>query len=427
MRYIGKEIGIIDRKNIVSSHCDNEKYIEEAIIEIFSRIRVLLYEKLSDYEIHIIKSICEEIGYTEQCAMERLVNNTPKETSSISNYLEIILCCLHTFLSQHDICLEMVFQKTVTQCTKYLRQPNRGYIPITLFEKKSFDDNKTLCINENISKSIVGLCVDYLTRYMVDKNKEKAFEISLRGLSLMPEVVRREIGFYESAEEVLRDINGLDETSIKRACLLCCFDQCYRVGISYYNGFNINMALPDENTINNIRIMVERACSFINSYGSIKEYGYTFDGGYSNKILKGDGDFLTEDTIWDMKVSTKPINIIWTLQIILYWILGKHSKQDCFKTINKIGIFNPRENVLYIAKISDVPTETIKDIEDDVIGYERSISYDEDSINFGKKRAEDIKAKLKTLSILNDIKKDRYDFETKGRQILKHITSKENV
>lgn len=87
MRYIGKEIGIIDRKNIVSSHCDNEKYIEEAIIELFSRIRVLLYEKLSDYEIHIIKCICEEIEYTEQCAMERLVNNTPKETSSISNYL----------------------------------------------------------------------------------------------------------------------------------------------------------------------------------------------------------------------------------------------------------------------------------------------------------------------------------------------------
>lgn len=424
MRYIGSEISFIDKNNILSPSLGSEKFINDAIIEIFSRIRVLLYETLSDAEIKMIKSICEELGYTEQNAMKKLVYNTSEEKMSVSKYLEKILWWLRSFLSRYNISLDMIFISTVTQFAEYSKQPPRGYIPINLFEKKSYNDSKNLNICENIPKSIIGLCVDYLTRFMVDKKKEKAFEISLKGLSLMPNDVRMEIGFYESAEDVLKDINGLDDNSIRRACLLCCFDQCYRVGISYYKGFNIRMVLPDVNTINNIRIMVERACSFIKSYGAIVKYGYTFDGGYSNKIQQGDGDYLTEDTLWDMKVSRKSINIIWTLQVALYWILGKHSQQDCYKSISKIGIFNPRENVAYIAKTKAIPTDIIKNIEDDVIGYERNISYDEDSVNYGNRRAEVIKAKIKALSDLNLIKKDRQAFETKGREILNHITKK---
>lgn len=421
MRLIGSEISFFDKNNILTPKFGTERFINDSIIEIFSRIRVLLYENLSDAEINVILRICEELGYTEQNALKKLACNTPEQIMSVSKFLEKNLWWLRKILLRYKISLDFIFTSTVTQFAEITKQPLRGYVPVNVFKKKTYNDNKKLNIGENIHKSIMGLCVDYLTRYMVDKNKEKAFEISLRGLSLMPEGVRREIGFYESAEEVLRDINGLDETSIKRACLLCCFDQCYRVGISYYKGFNINMVLPDENTINNIRVMVERACSFINSYGTITEYGYTFDGGYSLKIRNGDGDYLTEDTIWDMKVSTKPINIIWTLQVILYWILGKHSKQDCFKTINKIGIFNPRENVVYIAKISDIPTDIIKDIEDDVVGYERIISYDEDSISFENNRAKKIKERIKALLETNEIKKDKYKFEAKGRQLLKQI------
>ena len=55
------------------------------------------------------------------------------------------------------------------------------------------------------------------------------------------------------------------------------------------------------------------------------------------------------------------------------------------------------------------------------MGYERIISYDEDSISFENNRAKKIKERIKALLETNDIKKDKYKFEAKGRQLLKQI------
>lgn len=43
------------------------------------------------------------------------------------------------------------------------------------------DDGITLNENENIHASLVGLAVDYMTRFMMGAQKEEAFSISLKG------------------------------------------------------------------------------------------------------------------------------------------------------------------------------------------------------------------------------------------------------
>ena len=52
---------------------------------------------------------------------------------------------------------------SVTQRVKTIRQPRGGYIPLRMMEKTEYYDGKVLG-EENVSPSVVGLAVDYLTK-----------------------------------------------------------------------------------------------------------------------------------------------------------------------------------------------------------------------------------------------------------------------
>ena len=53
---------------------------------------------------------------------------------------------------------------SVTQRIKEINQPRGGYLPIKLFSVEQFDDHRILHPVESVSPSLVGICVDYLTR-----------------------------------------------------------------------------------------------------------------------------------------------------------------------------------------------------------------------------------------------------------------------
>ena len=59
--------------------------------------------------------------------------------------------------------------------------------------------------------------------------------------------------------------------------------------------------------------------------GPVVWEGFTFDGGYTDRVTSGDGDLLTADGLWDLKVSRWPPNPTYTLQLLVYWRLGLHS------------------------------------------------------------------------------------------------------
>lgn len=105
-------------------------------------------------------------------------------------------------------------------------------------------------------------------------------------------------------------------------------------------------------------------------YEKMIKTGHGMYGGYTATISSGDGDFLTENTLWDFKVSkSKPTNKN-TLQLLIYWIMGQHSGQEKYKNITRLGIFNPRLNMIYTLNINEISTNIIKTVETDVICYE---------------------------------------------------------
>lgn len=248
---------------------------------------------------------------------------------------------------------------SVTQRIKSIRQPYGGYLPIKSFNKKILDDGILLNAEENIHSSLVGMAVDYLTRFLLGNSVEKAFHISTLGAM--------KIGMTSKATMLKAKISGLDNESIIAACKLSGFDVCYRSSVSGYKP--IENISPDIPTIENIRTMVTRSLSFWKRYGPIIHSEPTFEGGYSNIVTTGDGDFVTKDTLWDFKVSKSPPTSQHTLQILIYYIMGLHSVHSYFNNITHLGFFNPRLNTIYICPVSLISKETIKEIEENVICY----------------------------------------------------------
>jgi hypothetical protein len=245
---------------------------------------------------------------------------------------------------------------SVTRRIKSLGPERKVYIDPTSMDEIPLEDGIKMG-PENLQPNIVGLAVDYLTRYRLERNVDKAFSISLLG--------GERSGRMEELRGYLSGITGIDDASVTNACKACLFDEYYRAGRPPSQ--EPEEICPDHRTCENIRVMVERSMKFFRRFGPVISSGPTFEGGYTDTVSTGDGDYLTEFTI--CKVSWKPPTDEQTLQLAMYYLMGKRSNWAWFDNIKNIGIFNPRLNKAYMLNIGSISPSTLKEIERDVIGY----------------------------------------------------------
>ncbi len=250
---------------------------------------------------------------------------------------------------------------SVTQRIGKIKQPRGGYIKPKEFEQTVLDGGgiDDLYPEENVSPGLVGLAVDYLTRFMSGTSAEEAFEISRMGA-----VNVQQLGLFE---RLISHVSGLDDDSIDAAVKLSGFDSAYRAGVMAYRP--VEDIVPDAHTIKNIRVMVERSLRFFEQYGPKVLDGLTFEGGYTGYVATGDGDFLTDDTLWDFKVSKQKLQNKYTLQLLMYWRMGLHSVHPEYRNVKYLGIYNPRMNVVYRLDVNNIPADVISTVETEVIGY----------------------------------------------------------
>ncbi|ETP71515.1 hypothetical protein UYO_2542 [Lachnospiraceae bacterium JC7] len=253
---------------------------------------------------------------------------------------------------------------SVTKIVDDIKQPRGGYLRTNYFAEEQLDDGEKLYGSETINAGLVGLAVDYMCRYLISTDKKKSFEISLRGAKIIDSFRK---GEFLKAEELLEQINGLDDESIKAACKLVGYDVCYRDTIEDYK--RSESIVADGYTVSNIRIMIERGLSFLQERGPVTSMGFTFEGGYSETVSSGDGDYLTHEGMWDFKTSGNAITSKETLQLLIYFLMGKHSGQDRYKDIKTIGFFNPRKNLVSWTDVSFIPQSTIDIVNREVIKY----------------------------------------------------------
>ena len=272
---------------------------------------------------------------------------------------------------------------TVTQRINEVTQPRGGYLKPSQFNVYYLNCVEHLKESVNISHALMGLAVDYLVRFMNGTDIRDAFAISLQGAEIASK--RKLKNALNDANEFIVKIKGLDEESIICAVKLATFDVWYRQGPGFALGMRSYLEIePDQDTIFNIRVLVTRTLNFISLYSPIVKDGFDFFppdvnmmeyqtmvyegvgvcGGYTGTVSSGDGDYLTKDTLWELKsISSEPTSKH-TLQLLMYYIMGKHSGQEVFKDIKKIGIFNPKKNKVYIYDMCWFSKDLIEDIED---------------------------------------------------------------
>lgn len=248
---------------------------------------------------------------------------------------------------------------SVTARIKNVRQPRLGYIPPGELKATEYFDKHKIKKIDSAYKTIQGMAVDYLTRFMNGTPKHTAFQISLMGAKQVDEL--------DNAYKLLNNIKELNAVSIHNACQLVGYDVAYRRGKSYYTP--VDRILPDKQMVQNIVILVNRSLAFLKNNGPVVSDGFTFEGGYNKVISSGDGDYLTKDTLWDFKVSEAEPTRYHTLQLLVYYILGIHSIHPEFQKIKKLGIFNPELNTAYTISLSSISDETFYNVSRDVIGY----------------------------------------------------------
>ena len=268
--------------------------------------------------------------------------------------------------------------QSVTGRVRSFKQPYGGFLRPSEFEVTKIDDGLFLEEEENIHASVVGMAVDYLSRYMLGDEIEDAFAISILGYKNRI----RNLGKHTEREDkkkqidigsLLERITGINDASIVAACKAVTYDVRFRSEAAAPNAKGAFETNPDEKTINNIRVMVNRCVKFWKIHGPIVSAGFTFEPfGYTDIVSTGDGDYLTEDTLWDLKVSKSKPTSKNTLQILMYWLMGLHSEKPEFRYITKIGIYNPRLNMSFVMPINAISEETIRIVERDVIGYKSS-------------------------------------------------------
>ena len=247
---------------------------------------------------------------------------------------------------------------SVTQRVYQVHQPLGGHLSPTRFSIEHFQDGRSVS-NLVEMPQLTGLVVDYLTRMQLTGDPIRAFEISISGAMAS--------GWDDRIFEILDKVAGLDDQSIENAFNAVQYDAYAR---SDWHELPREISVSKD-SIDMTRVMVERSVEFFNKNGPVIDVGFTFGDGYTNVVTAGDGDFLTDDTIWDLKVSRGPLTKEQTLQILVYYILACNSSLEKFRNISRIGVFNPFRNTAYAMAISSVDDETLDKVKNEVVGISR--------------------------------------------------------
>ncbi len=251
---------------------------------------------------------------------------------------------------------------SVTNRVKKIKQPRGGYLrpkdfEIAMLQGGGEDD---LSPNENVNPGLVSSAVEYLTRFQTGTDPNDAFTAAKTGAM--------NVGELPLFEELLTGVCDLSDESVEAAIKLSGFDSAFRAGKAAYRP--VEEIRPNRETVENVRKMVDRSVLFFDQYGPKVLDGLTFEGGYTGYVVAGDGDFLTKDTLWDFKVSKQRLQTKHTLQLLMYWRMGLHSAHsESYKSIEYLGVYNPRKNIVYRLPVSKIPPETIDEVEVKVIGY----------------------------------------------------------
>lgn len=248
----------------------------------------------------------------------------------------------------------------VTTRIRMVDQPPEGLLPLSLFGRTPLPDRMALHPRsmETVAPDLAGLYVDYMTRIAMGAPKRTAFRIPLLGARL--------VGQGEYAESLLSRMVDFAFPSARAACLLLDFDAASRRGPQYWRPRRM---VPDAATYFNLTRMVARSRVFLDEYGPVVWEGFDFEGGYTDRITSGSGDFLTGGHVVGFQgewlSSESPVHASTAHLLADGW----HSVHPEYQVVRRLGFFNPRRNEVWLLDVNRITPELIDWTDRELIGY----------------------------------------------------------
>lgn len=219
---------------------------------------------------------------------------------------------------------------------------------------------------------LISITINYLTRYFLLKEnndsklseiecKEKAFLIPKKG----SEISNKKSEFDDLLKRINIKNDQIDDETIINAMQISNFSFFYWLDNFKYE--QIKEANPDNETINNIRIMVQRSVDFFKN-NDFYECSILFDEALSKTkcLTKADADFMSKKTLWKFSTQKEMKKNKDLIKLLIYYVLSKKTpnwEKSIYKDLDSIGIFNPRLNISIFWKIDDINKELIKKID----------------------------------------------------------------
>lgn len=278
---------------------------------------------------------------------------------------------------------------SVSELVETIEQPIFGILPISCFEKKELkQDSYVLSGKNSIPAAHLGLIVDYCIKYILGVKLSDILHVEYAGYA---EHIRvSAIRFFDSiSEQSLTQIYIEDER--KNICLsdfiskvenAKTFDDFVTnmLYVIQYGDFIRNFRYAydrigetfktklSKEELQDILVLFMRTQSWISTFDDVTPMYKFKPYGYNNTVTSGEGDFCTKNTLWDLKVSNGEPTTKDTLQLLIYYIMAKHSGNKLYKDVDSVGVYNPRLDTTWLCDIQRIKPSIIKKVSS-ILGF----------------------------------------------------------
>ena len=239
-----------------------------------------------------------------------------------------------------------------------IHQPKNGLLPISIFERNRFNDVNSLTKIPQKMEKIVYSTVNCLVRFFLKRDAASAFENSFLGASFIRE--------ENKAQVLAKKVTGLDDTSIIAAMHLANYEDCLK-SVTEYRVLDEREITSD--IIKNIKVLFNRIMSFMARYGSKIIYNHTLEGGYTDAVDTGTIPFVTNESILLLSFGENEPSIEETLELLIYYVMSKHSIYPTLKEVKYVSFYNPITNTFFKCNAPLISGTAVSLIEEKVLKY----------------------------------------------------------
>ena len=247
---------------------------------------------------------------------------------------------------------------TISSIIPEIHQPKNGLLPINIFDRNKLNDPNTLNKVPQKMEKIIYNTVNCLVRYFLKRDAVSAFEPCYLGASFIRE--------EHKAQMIAKKVTGLDDTSIIACVHLASYEECLR-SVSEYRYIDDREISAE--IIKNIKVLFNRIMSFMSRYGSKIIYNHSLEGGYSDVIDTGVVPFVTSESLLMLSFNEVEPTPEETLEMLIYFVMGRHSIYPTLKEIKYVSFFNPITNTFYRCSAALISGTAMTLVEEKVLKY----------------------------------------------------------